>query len=65
MVPSLKSQSHSKSTRAILTVKSTDSWDFPLHMGSQVVGPNYDMDAYMATLFGDESWNLCCKFYRA
>ena len=27
--------------------------------GSQFLGPKYDMDAYMATRFGSETWNLC------
>ena len=26
-----------------------------------VLNPNYDMDAYIATLFGREAWDLCCK----
>ena len=29
------------------------------HMGSQVLSPEYDMDVYMATLFGSEAWVLC------
>ena len=37
------------------------SWDLPLHMGSQVLSLSYDMDAYMATLFGGEAWDLCCE----
>ena len=36
-----------------------------VHMGSQVVSPNYDMDAYMATLYGGEAWDLCCELGRA
>ena len=35
------------------------SRDLPLHMGSQVLSPMYDMHAYMATLFGGEAWDLC------
>ena len=27
-----------------------------VHMGSQHLSPKYDMDAYMATLFGGEAW---------
>ena len=34
-------------------------WDLPLHMGSQVISPKYDVDAYMATLFGGKTWDLC------
>jgi hypothetical protein len=41
------------------------SWDFPLHMGSQVLSPKYDMHAYMATLFEGEAWDLCCELGRA
>ena len=37
------------------------SWDYQLHTGSQVLGPNYDMNAYMATLFEGEVWDLYCK----
>ena len=33
--------------------------------GSQVLSPNYDMDAYMATLFGGEAWDLCYKLGQA
>ena len=36
-----------------------ESWDLPLHMGSQVLIPKYDVDAYMATLFGGEVRDLC------
>ena len=28
-----------------------------LHTRSQVLSPNYGMDAYMATLFGGEGWD--------
>ena len=28
-----------------------ESWDLPLHMGSQVLSLNYDVDVYMATFF--------------
>ena len=31
----------------------------PLHMRSQVSSLKYDMDAYMAILFGGEAWDLC------
>jgi hypothetical protein len=37
------------------------SWDLPLDMGSQVLHLDYDMDAYMATFFGGEAWDLCCE----
>jgi hypothetical protein len=33
------------------------SWDLPLH--TKVPSPKYDMDAYMATSFGGEYWDLC------
>ena len=33
--------------------------------GSQVFSPNYDMDAYMATCFGGEAWDLCYELGRA
>ena len=29
--------------------------------GSQVLSPKYDMDAYMATFFGGEAWDMCCE----
>ena len=32
--------------------------DLSLHMGLQVMSLKYDMDAYMATLFGREVWDL-------
>ena len=36
-----------------------ESGDLPLHIGFQVLNPEYDMDAYMATLFGGEAWDMC------
>ena len=36
-----------------------------LYTGSQVISPNYDMDAYMASLFEDEAWDLCYELGRA
>ena len=33
--------------------------------GTQVLGPKYDMNAYMATLSGGEAWNLCWELGRA
>ena len=32
---------------------------------TQDPSPNYDMDAYMTTLFGGEAWDLCCEMGRA
>ena len=32
------------------------NWDLPLHMESQVLSPSWD--AYMATLFGGEAWDI-------
>ena len=29
-----------------------------VHIGSQVLSPKYEMDAYMATLLGGEAWDL-------
>ena len=40
------------------------SWDLPLHTGSQVLSPKYDMDVYMTTLFGGKAWDLCCEVGR-
>jgi hypothetical protein len=34
------------------------SWDLPLHIGSQGLTLKYDMDAYIATFFGDEAWDI-------
>ena len=36
-----------------------ESWDSPLRTWSQAASLKYDMDAYMATLFGGEDWDLC------
>ena len=41
------------------------NWDLPLHMDSQVLSPKHDTNAYMATLFGDEAWDLCWDLDRA
>ena len=38
---------------------SRDQNQGPIHTGSQVLSPKYDMDAYMATLFEGEAWELC------
>ena len=40
-------------------------WDLPLHMEPQLLSPNYDMNACMATLFGGEAWDLCCEVGQA
>jgi len=37
-------------------------WDLPLHMGFGVLNSKYDMDTYMATLFGGEAHDLCYSF---
>ena len=37
------------------------SWDLSLHTGSQALSPKYDMDAYMATLFGGEFLGTCVE----
>ena len=37
------------------------SWDLPLYTGPVVLSPKYDMDAYMATFFGGEAWDMCCE----
>ena len=31
----------------------------PVHMGSQNLSLKYDKDAYVAKLFGGETWDLC------
>ena len=42
------------------------SWGLPLHMGSQVLISEYDMDVYMATLSGGEACHdLCWELGRA
>jgi hypothetical protein len=35
------------------------AWKLGLTTSHVVPSPNYDMDAYMATLFGGEAWDLC------
>jgi hypothetical protein len=30
-----------------LNCREHESWDLPIHIGSQVLRPKYDMDAYM------------------
>ena len=49
------SHCHLRSIRAISAVES--AWK--LHTGSHVLSPKYDMDAYMATVSGGETWDLC------
>ena len=47
--------------RAISAVENMESWGrLPLH-----TGPTYDMDAYMATLFGGQTWDLCWELGQA
>ena len=36
-----------------------ENWNLPLHMGSQVLSHEYNMDVYLTTLFEGEAWNLC------
>ena len=31
----------------------------------QVLSPKYDMDAYMASLFGGKAWDLCWELGQA
>ncbi len=54
MVPS-----HLSSIHAISTVENMEVGFYHFTWGSQVLSPNYDMDVYMATLFGGEAWDLC------
>jgi hypothetical protein len=42
------SRSHLMSMRAISTVESMEVGFYLFHMGSEVLSPKYDMDAYMA-----------------
>ena len=43
------------------------AWKFQvlIHMESQVLSLKIDMDAYMATLFGGEAWDLCYELGQA
>ena len=50
-----------RSIHTILAVKSMEVGTYPLHTGSQVLSPKYDMDGYMTTLFGGEAWELVLK----
>ena len=65
MVPSLKA--HLRSIHAILALWEHGSWNWPLHMGSQVLKFKYDTDAYIATFFGGEArdlyWELANVFF--
>ena len=40
------------------------AWKLGLTTSQRVPSPNYDMDAYMVTLFGDEAQSLCCQMVR-
>jgi hypothetical protein len=53
-----------RSICAILAIKSMEVGNYHF---TQVPGPKnkYDMDAYMATLFGGEAQDLWCKLGRA
>ena len=42
-----------------------ESWDSPLHMGSQVLNPKYDTYAHTAKLFEGDGWDLCWELSRA
>ena len=60
--PKFEVPSHLTSIRAISTVESMEVWTHHSTQGpdSQVLSPTkYDMDTYMATLFGGEAWDLC------
>ena len=46
--------SHLRSIRAISAVESMEVGTYHFTRGTQVLSPNYDMDAYMATLLGGE-----------
>jgi hypothetical protein len=38
----------------------TSNWGLTVSHGSKVLSPKYDIiNAYMATLFGGEAWDLC------
>ena len=56
MVPSLKSLDVNPCN---LNCWKTWKLGLPTSHGAQVRSPKYDMDAYMATLFGGEAWDLC------
>jgi hypothetical protein len=54
---------HLCSNRAISTIESMELGTYPLHIGSQVLSPKYDMDAYTAILFGGEGHALCRELH--
>jgi hypothetical protein len=37
------------------------AWKVGFTTSHEVPSPKYDMDAYMATMFGGEAWESCCK----
>ena len=41
------------------------AWKLGLTTAHKVGSPKYDMDAYMATLFGGEAWDLCWELGQA
>ena len=48
-----------------LSFQGHGSWELSPHMGSQVLSPKYDTNAYMTTLFGGETQDLCWKLGEA
>ena len=54
MGPMSSISSHLRSIHAISNVESTEVGTYHF-----MRGPKYDMDVYMATLFGGETWDLC------
>ena len=56
-VPSSSLNSHEVNP-SNLSRREHESWNLPLHTGSQVLSPKYDMHAYMATLSEGEAWDL-------
>ena len=48
--------SHLRSICAILAIESMEVGTFHFTHGSKPVSPKYDMDSYMATLFGYIAW---------
>jgi hypothetical protein len=53
--------SHLTSVCAILAIESMEVGTFHFTHGSKSVGPKYDMDSYMATLFGYMAWNFTLR----
>ena len=52
-------QIHLRSIHAVSTVKKHGSWDLPIHRGSQVLSRKYDIDVYMAILYGGKAHDTC------